>query len=158
MFNNITYTEPDPTKVRPIERKEHIGRRAIFQCQSAGEIKWFYEKKALPQNAYHSLDGRTLSIRQIHINNAGTYHCLGKDHMRRQFLSPSTLIPIGNLMVVYSILIINTENITSDRLMCKIVESAVTIGESNLISQLKYTILINMDCFFSSLSTTHYSS
>ena len=100
MVFNIKYAEPDSTKVRPNVRKEHIGRRAIFQCQSAEETKWFYEKKALPQNAYTSLDGRTLSIRQIHINNAGTYHCLGKDHNRRQFLSPSTLIIIGNLKVV----------------------------------------------------------
>ena len=91
----ILYTDYDTTKANPKFNKELIGKNVEFQCLSATDPKWFYEKMSLPQNAYTSVDGRTMTLNNIRIHNAGTYYCLGQDNRLNYFLNPAALVPIG---------------------------------------------------------------
>ena len=91
----ILFTVKDTTKASPGVSKELIGGNVEFRCLSATDPKWFYEKMSLPQNAYTRVGGRTMTLSNIRIHNAGTYYCLGQDNRLNYFLSPAKLLPIG---------------------------------------------------------------
>ena len=73
----------------------------MFECESADNIRWFFEKQTIPGNAFTSISGRILSICQIHLNNAGNYYCYGKSRgpSREPFFSQAKLIPIGKYIL-----------------------------------------------------------
>ena len=90
------YAVRDPIgKIKPPILKQDLGVKATFECESAGDAKWFFEKKTLPRNVFERYDSRTnsrfISIRQIHTTNAGNYYCF----FGREFLAQAELIPIG---------------------------------------------------------------
>ena len=91
------------SRIKPNERKEYIGERAMFECESPPDnIRWFFEKKLMiPGNVFTSINGRILSIRQLHIYNAGDYYCYTKrfSPSREPFLSQAKLIPIGKFVL-----------------------------------------------------------
>ena len=78
--------------------KEYIGKTAVFQCGSAGNTMWFFNKKKLPYNVYLNNNNSILSIFPIEVANSGDYYCYGYDMLfQRYFIARSQLMPIGKL-------------------------------------------------------------
>ena len=66
-------------KVIPQYQRAEEGQTVLYYCTSWTEVKWTYDNKSLPSNAitfkYPGSTQNVLQIRNIQLNNSGSYTC-----------------------------------------------------------------------------------